>query len=304
MNNISYIKCFLNLFVLFFALGRFIWAKNVFHSSAYEDIYKGKRLNKTPIDTLDLNSASKCGFACNKNSQCRSFVFCGERSCELNTEDVHSTTEGDLILQNDNNCVYFGMKQVSTPLCHEDGQYVNIQSDIHEGECDIHEKRVDMQWKSIERAVIDNATEFKIITETTIYVSTTHGGLSDRNVVEGNFTRWLKFIKNKLNWTAAKKNCLLLKGKLFYDMDGTDSQLAFLSQKMGGETHWLGIYTEDHKIWKSIEGTTISNDTLKWIPGQPNNHKNRQFYVTNVKNGGLNDVRHNHLFESVCDMVI
>ena len=229
----------LTLTVLVVTISNFCYSKRTIQSSAFEDVHEGKRLSRNPLETIKVKIASKCAVTCNKNSSCRSFNFCGDKTCEFNTEDLYSTVDGDSILKEDSNCVYFGMKQTSIPLCHEDDQYVDVQSDTHKRQCDIHEKRVDMLGKSKESVVVDTEDEYKSITETEIEVDVAHGGLRKNDEV----TMWLRFVRTTLNWTDAKENCKDLGGKLFHDVKGTEAQLSFLSKRMNREVHWVGIRT-------------------------------------------------------------
>ena len=68
----------------------------------------------------------------------------------------------------------------------------------------------------------------------------------------------------KKSWHEAKTHCENLDGKLFHNMNGTCEQILFFLAKMNNEHHWLGIYTEDHKNWISVDGEVISDELLVW----------------------------------------
>ena len=36
-----------------------------------------------------------------------------------------------------------------------------------------------------------------------------------------------------------------------------------------GDVVWLGIYTEDKLVWKTVDGEIIDAKMLPWGPGQP-----------------------------------
>ena len=67
-------------------------------SIAFEEVIAGKKIVDHLLETLTVASVSKCGLACNENKFCRSFNFCGEKSCELNSEDIYSTGQGTGLL--------------------------------------------------------------------------------------------------------------------------------------------------------------------------------------------------------------
>ena len=96
--------------------------------------------------TKEMDSEPKCALECNRHDQCRSFNFCGATTCEMNREDVFSTERGEAILQDDENCCYFGMKRTSKPICHEQGTKVDIQTDEALSECQVSLKRIDAEW--------------------------------------------------------------------------------------------------------------------------------------------------------------
>ena len=88
-----------------------------FRCSPSEEIEKGKILNSSFIlpSTSVMQSESKCALLCNKNDRCLSFGFCGGGTCKLYSVDIHSTEQGEKILQKEGNCDYFGMKKEAKP---------------------------------------------------------------------------------------------------------------------------------------------------------------------------------------------
>ena len=104
----------------------------------------------------------------------------------------------------------------------------------------------------------------------------------------------------------AKAYCENLHGMLFQDLDGTQAQLDWLIERMGDMWVWLGVYTEDHKVWKKFSGgKVISWDKLLWRQNQPNNKGGSQFYTTcgGPAGGKLEDMEHWKQFYSVCLIV-
>ena len=136
-------------------------APKLVHSAAFQDVRFNKRLTWHDTRNETSNSKGKCALACNKNDDCRSFNFCGNNSCELNDEDVYSTSKGAEILEEDKNCIYFGMRRESVPLCQHNGTFANITNDeMSSGVCKINKKRVDRKLgKLMEVEEINTDTE-------------------------------------------------------------------------------------------------------------------------------------------------
>ena len=40
------------------------------------------------------------------------------------------------------------------------------------------------------------------------------------------------------------------------------------------------MYTEDHSIWRKLDGTPIADSLLYWNPSQPRNEGGSEFYVS------------------------
>ena len=75
-------------------------------------------------------------------------------------------------------------------------------------------------------------------------------------------------MNQRSTWYDAQQHCINLGGKLFSRVNGTVEQLVFLRQKMNEQTHWLGIYTEDHSEWKNTDGEIVPSDLLVWSTGE------------------------------------
>ena len=180
---------------------------------------------------------------CNRNEECRSFNFCYNGVCELNREDVFSTQEGDIILKDDVNCIYYGLKKDSSPICSNEEGFVSIRQNVRRanliGGCRISNKRVDREWGPWELAeTIDDGEEWKITMGREIVVDAAHNGKEGADYDE-NVTSWLKFLKRAMAWEDAKAACVQEGGRLFYDINGTAEHLEFLRNKMDQNAHWL-----------------------------------------------------------------
>ena len=271
-------------------------------SMAFEDIVEGKKLVDSLIENFVLASETKCGLACNRNYSCRSFNFCIPDRCELNVDDIYSTTDGSSSLVADATCKYFGMKRQAKPVCQKHGQFAEIQNNEQNEGCQTDGKRVDREWSSwILLPVIDEPTEWKKIEEREIVLDAAHGGKvgNDSSRTRG---MWLKFGKEPKTWSAARDHCVDIGGKLFSDVDGTREQLRFLLDKMDDHTHYLGIYREDHVNWKDIDGKVIDNSRLVWGQGRPTNMYNNYNVALNTQNG-IYDYMGSFQYWFVCDMM-
>ena len=201
------------------------------------------------------------------------------------------------------------MKKESKPICQQDGVFADIQSDDgNSTDCLIDGKRVDREWGQWGgNEIVDDPPDWKIVNKRETLVDAAHGGIHDL----GNFERsleWIKFVDQEMTWEDAKANCETLGGTLFSRVDGSEEQLSFLLQKMNRKSHWLGIYTKDHKVWKSVTGDVIKSASLYWKSGQPNDFLGDQNYVANRKWKteliiGLADDQNSDVKGSVCDML-
>ena len=283
---------------------------NTFRSTAFEDPINEKRLDAGKvIGTRQESSRTKCALACSKNDDCLSFAFCGENSCEFYNEDIFSTEYGENILEEDLSCKYFGMKKKSKPICQQDGLFADIQNDDGNSEfCPINGKLVDTEWGQWGgEETVYNPPDWKLVNRREIVIEAAHGALLDLGDSE-RALEWIKFVDQEMTWEDAKANCKTLGGTLFSRVDGTEEQLDFLLQKMNGKRHWLGIYTEDHEVWKSVTGDVVEPTSLYWKSGQPNNFSGDQKYVANRTWKteliiGLADDENSSVKGSVCDML-
>ena len=270
------------------------------------DVKRGKRLVESRI-TRGKKSIHYCALACNKHPSCLSFNFCGRRTCELNKEDIFSTTNGNQNLKDDASCRYVGMAKLDHPMCKERGEDKDIQDDIHEGTCAINGKRVDAEWgewKVDKTPSVDTNTVWKQFEKRGFLLDPAHGGRTDGE--SQRVYSWIQWVKQSKTWTHAKNNCVRLGGKLFYNLDGTKKQLDFFFDKMDQKPHWLGIYTKNHKSWLTVEGSVIAKSRLHWDPKQGfNAGKKGQKHVANYAGGSyryLNDRHYSDQYLSVCDL--
>ena len=164
------------------------------------------------------------------------------------------------------------------------GDIVDILKDYNVKECQINLKRFDRQWTDwqyAENRTLHGNEEYKEINifMREVTMQEAHGGITgDAEMHEE--TKWLKWVREKLAWDEALENCRSkYSGKLFYNLDGSIGQLEWFSEKMEASRYWLGIYTEDHQVWTTIDGVAVTDSLLVWKSGQPSNNAMKK-YVT------------------------
>ena len=165
-------------------------------------------------------------------------------------------------------------------------------------------KRVDREWSPwTDAPTIDNTTEWKIYQTRVVLVDFAHGGIQGEDNTE-NVTVWMKFVNEVKTWQQAKENCEQIGGKLFHDLDGTQTQIDLLLEKMDRADHWLGIYRDTSSVYRTVENKTIDKSLLKWRAGEPT--ETTEHHVGNsvvlLVNRGLNDFSEQKLLQSICDM--
>ena len=255
--------------------------------TAYEDIKKRQKFHAITIRAVPRRSQNGCSMECNRNSKCRSFMFCGRSTCVLLKEDLYSTEDAQSYLLDDSSCKYVGMNKSEMPKCKDGQTMISIQDDFYKGHCKVKSKRVDREWTEWEHTGeriedgLNDYKKFKVFTRK-IKIHEAHGGKTgndDRESYE-EVELWLKWVREKLNWEESIARCASSHGgQLYGDLDGTEKQLAWFREKFNNNFYWLGIYTEDHKTWKKLSGGVISGDKLLWQEGEPNNNKGKQFHV-------------------------
>ena len=163
--------------ISFFLVNGAIVGPVTVHSTSFDKTKESKKLAGYVFATISSTPKTKCALACSKSVICFSFNFCSNQTCELNSEDIYSTQEGDELLLDDANCMYFGMSRGSAPVCSEKGQVVTSTNGGNL-EYNIVAKQVDREWSSWEEQVteIDSTTELKIVQKRFIILEAAHGG--------------------------------------------------------------------------------------------------------------------------------
>ena len=282
------------------------------HSSAFEDVRIGKRVSGSGTLLEGSERKTKCSAACSKKEDCLSFTFCGNRTCYLNNQDVFSTGSGAGILEDDEMCIYFGMKRESVPICHDNGVFADIRSDHSSGACKITQKRVDHEWGDWKDDDFETEKEWKKIRRRVLITQAAHGGV-DGDLDSEEITLCVLLVKEKMTWVRARDNCTAKGGNLFWNLDGTQDQLRSFWTRLGEEDYWIGIHTDDHTVWKNVDNEVVQSSLLNWRYGEPDNNQNSE-YVVAVKDSEnrvwnrfssvkLSDVNENLQLTSVCDMI-
>ena len=280
------------------------------HSSAFEDVRIGKRVSGSGTLLEGSERKTKCSAACSKKEDCLSFTFCGNRTCYLNNQDVFSTGSGAGILEDDEMCIYFGMKRESVPICHDNGVFADIRSDHSSGACKITQKRVDHEWGDWKDDDFETEKEWKKIRRRDLITQAAHGGV-DGDLDSEEITLWVLLVKEKMTWIEAKNNCDALGGKLFWNLNVRWTKVRSLWTQLGEEDYWIGIHTDDHIVWKNVHNEVMQDSLLNWRSGEPDNNQDSE-YVVAVKgiesSAGsrwvrLSDEDVNLQLASVCDMI-
>ena len=259
---------------------------------------EGKKLLSPNSKSITVEHQNQCAMTCNRSPVCRSFNFCGRTLCDLHTDDVYSTEMGEAILQEDSNCIYVSMEKDESPVCQEGGRVVDIRSDVMFKFCRIKDKRVDKEWGEWESEVLDTGEDYKEFKMRVVTVEAAHGGHVGSEEHE-RVNYWLKFVHEKKSWDDASDGCEQMNGSLFSDVDGTKAQLKGFREKLQN-AYWLGIYTEDHNVWKNVEDQPIPSGKLRWDKGQPNNKNGNQFWVMAISNDYLHDEPETNKLKSIC----
>ena len=248
----------------------------------FEDIRPNTRLAGNVIATYKTSSLHNlCIFLCYKNSTCRSINYCGAQICELNSDDIFSTVHGSKLLRNGLDCKYYGMKRNHGPNCEEGGKRINVQEgDISEKCATVLEKQVDRHWGAWEPFNTDNVSDWIRADVRAPIVEAAHGGsLGDDKDIR--VFEWYRWFQTQATWDESVTKCSDVGGKLFSAINGTTEQLDFISKKIGFQHCWMGIYTEDHIVWKDTEGNAIPLDLFIWEGKEPDNRDDEQFCIVN-----------------------
>ena len=171
------------------------------------------------------------------------------------------------------------------------------------GKCEISQKRVDRQWGPWGETIQINETNTSYVEYVTRETSVdyAHGGLEGTEAAEM-VQRSLIWVKEGLSWQNAKTHCESLGGSMFSNFDGTESQLLFFAEKFNNQHFWLGVYTNDHQDWLSVDDDDVVDpELLRWRDGEPNNGGGNSNYVSS-KDGSLGDDQEHHEVSSVCDI--
>ena len=133
----------------------------------------------------------------------------------------------------------------------------------------MHQNRIDKKWGSWQQIQeIDNETEWKTLIGKEMFLNAAHGGIKEDGD-SGKVAMWFKSMRERKTWSEARAYRQNSGDDLFSDSDGTREELDLLSRKMGSEDHWVGMYTEDFTVWKTINGQVFLYDQPSWSFGWP-----------------------------------
>ena len=281
-------------------------------SGPFQDAKEGKVLVNNSMILFETKTRSRnlCALYCIVQPKCRAFIFCVTRSCKLLSQDVFSTEQFEWILEDDENCWYFGMNKNELPNCKEGVRNVSIAVDSPPGLCAINAKRIDRVWSDWARQkVIDNATDLKESDVRDIVIDSAHGGVGESESERVVF--WIRIIYELLTWDEAKMNCENLGGNLFDDLNGTTAQLDMIIQNIAkqNQLYFLGITTTSHtsNVYYKMDGTVLDNSLLLWSwENEPSQGPLETVLILCPRHDVfpmyLHDAAYNNSFCSICDM--
>ena len=117
-------------FISYYFTLRFVQSISVLplssRNTCFEDFRRFQKLTGNSSAIFTNMPRIQCASKCLKSPNCLSFNFCGKKTCELNTADVHSK---NFVLEKDNSCSYFGMRQSAMPECRQGRHLKDILDD-------------------------------------------------------------------------------------------------------------------------------------------------------------------------------
>ena len=143
----------------------------------------------------------------------------------------------------------------------------DLENALWRNECLQNEKTWDSGWSSWSRdQILDTDLEWKRWqTRECRFARLCEDDDKSENILE-----WLKFPPDVLKYDEAASKCKDLGGHLFTSLNGSESQLEFLFNKVGQQEFWLGVTTSDPSEWV-IDIPGVTHEDILWFPGEPNN---------------------------------
>ena len=232
-------------------------------SLAFEDSNSGFKLSGPKISTHSAISRSSCAIRCQRTPSCKSYNFCYNNICELNSIGAHkisaSAANANIWLLRNYDCIYAGMTKQCLPKCEQFGTEISVTNDTSDPNiCQINQKRADCQilepWR---QTLIDTEAEWKFYSERNVSESF-YGGVD--NCTSFQIDEWFIWVDQKMSFENAKNHCQSIGGQLFGDINGTDEQFNLLLRKQNYENFWLGITDKDSPdVYMSLSGKNVTN---------------------------------------------
>ena len=258
----------------------------------FDDFRSEMKLTSSVIQKNLVARQSICTKMCSSNKYCLSVNICQQRFCELNSGDIHSLNAS---ITPDESCFYLGMKNESRPRCNEKGETKRVID--NSAICGISLKRHDSFWGPWE--------DISSVEMRRDCVGSGHGG---DTTCQGRVKRLTieryKWDTQEINWESANEICTNFGGKLFDAPDGTESQLQFLHDKMGGNDFWTGIRKNGAGFWTNQNGEVIADDVIRWAPGEPGGGGVTQVEEYMFARPLMDDVQPSEQFRPLCDLSI
>ena len=246
--------------------------------------------------TTRLECAQKCLFT----PQCLSFNFCLPNECKLYNFDRFSVQRNSSMLQYSAECNYHRMKRRTAPVCFEGEIQKDIRDDDNADVCHINLKRVDALYDEWKRIVKENDTDFIVMRKRNVVRKPAHGGQK----VTKETVSWIKWHKTAVNYSDAIDACEKEGGRIYDAINGSNTQLLFLSQHLDNKTFWLGFTDyEEEGVWMDSTGQQLQTDVLHWAVGQPDGGVGENCLVFDSRSFHLNSKTLSFFQDASCGQV-
>ena len=266
----------------------------------FEDVRLNEVMNADFLFSRHFKTTlADCTQKCLLTPECFSVNYCESGKCALNSEDAHSE---NAVLEEAQWCRYMGMNVGGKMNCEEEGVQVFEERNPDRSKCKMAGKQHESYWGEWRHIVeIDTNDEWKKVDKRECILHTARHAPSTCNgkTSEVELMEWYKFVREGKTWLEAKANCEELGGKLFSNLNGTASQLEFLSNKLGS-CGWIGGYATSLSLsrWRKVDGGIIPSENIVWAGGEP--HEGKMCICNNKLYTDQFEVK----MRSFCDLLI
>ena len=239
-----------------------------FRVSLFDHVQAGLDVSSLTLLRRTTHSKILCALLCLSTPKCRSFNFCQQASCNINSVDLSHTTDYPEQILSDGKCIYGGVKRKNEPQCWQKGAGTIIEMSNSQL-CGLSLKRSD----------------YNLTDQNCKHDCPLNQALSDGNVfcVRENISGLnYAFGKLPLDYGSAVSACRKIwngKGRLFYDINGTETILKFIYTNLEHCFAALSaenrlVYLNIHDRWtENVYVNALGNDVTSlitpWAIGSP-----------------------------------